>query len=163
MSLKGRRPKKRWSMGTENASLVAKASELRHKKSLGEEYSDSGRISKARGQEHSIFNLNMGNGYKLAAITHIKGTYLQTITSQEEETKYGAEKKALFSAKIHNPFSHIRPENVCSGCLCACGSMNCVTVCVHVSALVCMTEHLPKAVPFSLRLSSKIQWGTSYS
>lgn len=41
----------------------------------------------------------MGNGYKLAAITHIKGTFLPTITSQEEETKCGAEKKELFSAK----------------------------------------------------------------
>lgn len=70
----------------------------------------------------------MGNGYKLAAITRIKGTFLQTITSQEEESECGAEKKELFSAKIHNPFSHIRPENVCSGCLCACGSMYFMTV-----------------------------------
>ncbi len=145
-------------MGNENARLVAKASEPQHKKedSLGEEYSDSGRISKARGQEHSIFNLNMGNGYKLAAITRIKGTFLQTITSQEEERECGAEKKELFSAKNHNPFSHIRPENVCSGCLCACGSIYFMTPCVHGNTLVHMTEHLPKAIPFSPRLSSKI-------
>ncbi|TKS84389.1 BMP/retinoic acid-inducible neural-specific protein 1 [Collichthys lucidus] len=76
----------------------------------------------------------MGNGYKLAAITRIKGTFLQTITSQEEESECGAEKKELFSAKIHNPFSHIRPENVCSGCLCACGSMYFVT---EVSEIHC--------------------------
>lgn len=86
------------------------------------EYSVSGRISKARGQEHSIFKLNMGNRYMLAALTHIKDTFLQTITSQEEQTKYGAERKLLFSAKFHYPFSHISPENVCSGCLCAWGS-----------------------------------------
>lgn len=106
--------------------------------SLVEEYSDSGRISKARGQEHSIFKLNMGNGYRLPAITHIKGTFLQTITSQEEETKYGAEKKELFSAKNHNPFSHIRPENVCSGYLCPCGSM--LYDCVHARERACVYD-----------------------
>lgn len=37
-----------------------------------------------------------------------------------------------------------------------------MTMCVHVSALVYVTEHLPKAVPFSLRLPSKIQRSTSY-
>lgn len=79
-----------------------------------EEYSDS-RIPMARGQERSIFNLNIGNMYKSAAVTYIKGTFLQAITSQVEETKYGAEKKELLSAKIRNPFSHIRPKNVCSG------------------------------------------------
>lgn len=36
----------------------------------------------------------------LAAITYIKGMLLQTITSQEGETKCGAEKKELFSAKF---------------------------------------------------------------
>lgn len=84
-----------------NASLVAKSSELQHKKedSLGEEYSNSGRISKARGQEHSIFNLNMGNKYKLASITHIKGTFLQTITSQEEETRWCRKEIAFLSKK----------------------------------------------------------------
>ena len=35
----------------------------------------------------------MGNGYNLAVITHIKGTLLQTITSQEAEEKYGPERK----------------------------------------------------------------------
>lgn len=120
------------------ASLVATASEPQPQKedSLEEGYGDSGRISKARGQEHSIFNLNMGNGYKLAAITHIKGTFLQTITSQEEETKCGAEKKELFSAKTHNPFSHIRPKNVCSGCFRVCGSMYFMTMCVCVCVCV---------------------------
>lgn len=37
-----------------------------------------------------------------------------------------------------------------------------MTVCMRVSALVYMTEHLPKAVPLSQRLSSKIQWSSSY-
>lgn len=54
----------------------------------------------ARGRECSIFNFNSGNGCKAAAITYIKGARLQTITSQEEETEYAAEKKELFSAKF---------------------------------------------------------------
>lgn len=45
----------------------------------------------------SILTWGMG---MLAAITYIKGMLLQTITSQEEETKCGAEKKELFSAKF---------------------------------------------------------------
>lgn len=36
----------------------------------------------------------------LATLTYIKGMLLQTITSQEEETECGAEKKELFSAKF---------------------------------------------------------------
>lgn len=46
----------------------------------GGEWSDSGGISKARGQEESILNPNTGNGNKLAAITRIKSTILQMIT-----------------------------------------------------------------------------------
>lgn len=41
----------------------------------------------------------MGNGYKLAAVTRIKGTFLQTITSQDEEAKCGAEKESAFLSK----------------------------------------------------------------
>lgn len=58
---------------------------------LEEEYSDRERISKARGQEHSIFIVNMGDRCSLVSTTHIKGTFLQKITSQEEETEYSAE------------------------------------------------------------------------
>lgn len=45
-------------------------------------------------------------------------------------------KERAILSKIPNPFSHIRPENVCSGCLFAAGSV--------YFMLVQMTEHLPK-------------------
>lgn len=45
-------------------------------------------------------------------------------------------KERAFLSKIHNPFSHIRPETVCSGCLCTWGSMHFITLSVHASAPV---------------------------
>lgn len=69
-------------------------------KSVWENASERESISMARGQECSIFHLNMGTGCKSAAVTYIKGALLQTITSQEEETYCAAEKKELLSAKF---------------------------------------------------------------
>lgn len=90
----------------------------------GQEESDCGEISKARGQERSSSSLQCGEWFALAAATYIKGARFDKkiyITSQEEEGRGAQKKKEPPSAKTHNPFSHIRPENVCSGCLCCRG------------------------------------------
>lgn len=89
----------------------------------------------------------MGNGYKLAAITYIKGMLFQTITSQEEKAKRGAEKRELFSAQftillVISGLKMSAQDVFAQGDLC--------TLCLHGNVLVCMTEHLPKAAPFSL-------------
>lgn len=55
-------------------------------------------------------------------------------------------KERAFLSKIHNPFSHIRPENVCSGCICTWGSTHFITLCVH--ARVPVYDCISPAEPF---------------
>lgn len=89
----------------------------------------------ARGRECSIFNFNSGNGCESAATTYIKGTRLQTITSQEEETECAAEKKELFSAKFPILLVISGLKMSAQECLCTAGPV--------YFMLVQMTEHLP--------------------
>lgn len=74
------------------------------------------------------------------------------ITSQEEKGGAAQKKKEPPSAKTHNPFSHIRPENVCSGCLrcrkgrslggCGAGgaSVYFITLCASALACTCVPD-----------------------
>lgn len=118
-----------------------------------------GRISKARGQEHSIFNFNMGNGY----VGH-SNLYQGHAFANDNLPRRGdwmwCRKERAFLSKIHNPFSHIRPENVCSGCLSTWGSMHAITLCVHACISVYDRTSLQSRT-LSLCLNHK-KWIISY-
>lgn len=86
------------------------------------------------------------------------------ITSQEEEGRAAQKKKEPPSAKTHNPFSHIRPENVCAGCLCCregwvgVGGVSVYFITLRASALACTCvpdrASLPKQAPLLFPFSS---------
>lgn len=100
-------------MENENAGRVAKASELGKKNRAEEEDSSSRRISKAGGQEYSIFNLDMGNGCNLAAGTHIK-----VIVFLQDNPRREGEILCVVKKTTKNPFSYTRSENVVYWKLC---------------------------------------------
>lgn len=113
----------------------------------------------------SVSSLGNGSNWLLQPISRAHVSLKMYITSQEEERRAAQKKKEPPSAKTHNPFSHIRPENVCSGCLCCregrslgggrgWGSVRVLYHSVHLHALACLTEHLSEAGATPLPASS---------